>query len=99
VIAELWMQVRMRFFILFNASNPDKVKELHTNNLTTGRMLGILVNPEWKEMVRTLLTLTLTLTLTLALTLTQRDRGAVDAGLTNPNPDPNPNPIPNPDPA
>jgi len=50
VIAELWMQVRMRFFILFNASNPDKVKELHTNNLTTGRMLGILVNPEWKEM-------------------------------------------------
>jgi len=60
------MQVRMRFYILVHASNPDKVKELQANNLTTGRMLGILVNPEWKEMVRTL-TLTLTLTLTQAM--------------------------------
>jgi hypothetical protein len=54
VISELWMILRMRFYILFNSHNAEKVNELELNHLTTVKMLTILLNPEWKEIVRAL---------------------------------------------
>jgi hypothetical protein len=52
ILSELFMALRMRLYVVFNAGNPEKVKELEAKHLTTRKMLTILLNPEMKELVR-----------------------------------------------